>query len=79
MVQNERFNLIDRSINWSHCNSINMKTLILFLVLLIVMYIQNMNNVDVYCLGVYECEVPNVNMIFLIKMDIVLKDSFVDF
>jgi hypothetical protein len=39
---------------------------------LAVMYYQNMNNVDVYCLGAYNCDVSNVSMIFIIKFIYIL-------
>ena len=42
------------------------------MLLLVVMYIQNRNNVDVYCLGAYECDVTNVTAIFLIKFVYIL-------
>jgi len=42
------------------------------LVTLAVMFYQNMNNVDVYCLGAYNCNVTNVNMVFIIKFVYIL-------
>lgn len=42
------------------------------MMLLVVMYIQNRNNVDVYCLGAYECDVTNVTAIFLVKFVYIL-------
>jgi hypothetical protein len=36
------------------------------------MFYQNMNNVDVYCLGAYNCNVTNVNMVFIIKFVYIL-------
>lgn len=42
------------------------------MLLLVVMYIQNRNNVDVYCLGAYECDVTNVTAIFLVKFVYIL-------
>ncbi len=42
------------------------------MLLLVVMYIQNRNNIDVYCLGAYECDVTNVTAIFLIKFVYIL-------
>lgn len=42
---------------------------------LAVMYYQNMNNTDVYCLGAYNCDVSNVasvSMIFIIKFIYIL-------
>ena len=42
------------------------------MILLAVMYYQNMNNVDVYCLGAYECNVNNVTAIFLGKFIYIL-------
>ncbi len=46
--------------------------LVLSMLLLAVMYIQNRNNVDVYCLGAYECDVTNVTAIFLVKFVYIL-------
>lgn len=46
--------------------------LVVSMTLLVVMYYQNMNNVNVYCLGAYECEVPNVTAVFLIKFVYIL-------
>ncbi len=42
------------------------------MMLLVVMYIQNRNNVDVYCLGAYECDVTNVTAIFIVKFIYIL-------
>ena len=42
------------------------------MLLLVVMYIQNRNNVDVYCLGAYECDVTNLTAIFLVKFVYIL-------
>ena len=42
------------------------------MMLLVFMYIQNRNNVDVYCLGAYECDVTNVTAIFLVKFVYIL-------
>ena len=42
------------------------------MLLLVVMYIQNRNNVDVYCLGAYECHVTNITIIFLVKFVYIL-------
>ena len=46
--------------------------LIISMLLLVVMYIQNRNNVDVYCLGAYECDVTNLTAIFLVKFVYIL-------
>ena len=46
--------------------------LVLSMLLLVVMYIQNRNNIDVYCLGAYECDVTNVTAIFLVKFVYIL-------
>ena len=46
--------------------------LVVSLALLAAMYYQNMNNVNVYCLGTYECHVSNVTTIFIIKLLYVL-------
>ena len=42
------------------------------MVTLAVMFYQNMNNVNVYCLGAYNCDITNVNMIFIIKFIYIL-------
>ncbi len=42
--------------------------LVISIILLLVMYFQNMGNTHIYCLGAQECEVPNINMLFLIKV-----------
>ena len=42
------------------------------MMLLVVMYIQNRNNINVYCLGAYECDVTNVTAIFLVKFVYIL-------
>ena len=36
------------------------------------MFIQNMGNVNLYCLGSYSCNVSNTSMIFIIKLLYVL-------
>ena len=46
--------------------------LIISMLLLVVMYIQNRNNINVYCLGAYECDVTNVTAIFLVKFVYIL-------
>ncbi len=46
--------------------------LVISMLLLVVMYIQNRNNVDVYCLGAYECDVTNVTAIFIVKFIYIL-------
>ncbi len=42
------------------------------MITLAIMFYQNMNNVDVYCLGAYNCNVTNVNMVFIIKFVYIL-------
>ena len=42
--------------------------LVISMILLIVMYIQNLNNVNVFCLGAYECDVTSVTAIFIINI-----------
>jgi|TARA_Y100000287_G_C13934826_1_gene216559 hypothetical protein len=39
---------------------------------LIVMMIQNMGNTNTFCLGSYECDVPNTFMIYFLKLLYVL-------
>jgi hypothetical protein len=46
--------------------------LVISMILLGVMYFQNRNNVAVYCLGEYECDVTNVTAIFLVKFIYIL-------
>ena len=46
--------------------------LVISMLLLVVMYIQNRNNIDVYCLGAYECDVTNVTAIFIVKFIYIL-------
>lgn len=46
--------------------------LVVSLALLATMYYQNRNNVNVFCLGSYECNISNVNTIFIIKLLYVL-------
>ena len=46
--------------------------LVVSLVALVVIYIQNRNNVNVYCLGPYECEVYNTSLIFIVKLSYIL-------
>lgn len=35
---------------------------------LAVMFLQNLGNVNLYCLGSYSCEVSNTSMLFVIKL-----------
>ncbi len=37
-------------------------------IIVAIMYYQNYNNVDIYCLGSYECDTINIQVIFIIKM-----------
>lgn len=39
---------------------------------LAVMFLQNLGNVNLYCLGSYSCEVSNTSMLFVIKLLYVL-------
>lgn len=41
--------------------------LVVSVVAIIVMMFQNSGNVDVYCLGNYECPVPSTALVFLVK------------
>ena len=41
-------------------------------IFLIVVYVQNYNNNNVYCLGSYTCDVTNVWLIFMLKIMYVL-------
>jgi hypothetical protein len=33
-----------------------------------VLYYQNYNNIDIYCLGSYQCETLNTQVLFIIKL-----------
>ncbi len=46
--------------------------LVISSIALAVMFLQNMGNVNLYCLGSYSCEVSSTSMIFLIKIIYVL-------
>ena len=46
--------------------------LVVSMKLLVVMYFQNMNNVNVFRLGAYECVVTSVTAIFIIKFIYIL-------
>ena len=46
--------------------------LVVSMIFLAVMYYQNVNNVDVYCLGAYECDVTNITAIFILKFIYIL-------
>ena len=39
---------------------------------LIIVYIQNVGNINLYCLGTQSCEVSNISMIFFIKLIYIL-------
>ena len=39
---------------------------------LIIVYFQNVGNINLYCLGTQSCEVSNISMIFFIKMIYIL-------
>ena len=42
------------------------------IIFLIVVYVQNYNNNNVYCLGSYSCDVTNVWLLFLLKLIYIL-------
>ena len=42
--------------------------LVISVIAIIVLIIQNVGNVDVYCLGTYNCSVTSTPLIFLIKI-----------
>uniref|UniRef100_A0A6C0H1M6 Uncharacterized protein n=1 Tax=viral metagenome TaxID=1070528 RepID=A0A6C0H1M6_9ZZZZ len=46
--------------------------LVISIIAMIVMLFQNVGNTNIYCLGAYECDVPSVTMIFIIKLLYVL-------
>jgi len=42
--------------------------LVLSVIALAVMFFQNIGNENMYCLGVYQCDVSSVSLIFIIKI-----------
>ena len=42
--------------------------LVLSMLTIFFMYVQNVNNTDIYCLGDYSCTTSSVYLIFLIKI-----------
>jgi len=42
--------------------------LVLSVIALVVMFLQNIGSENVYCLGVYNCDVSSVSLIFIIKI-----------
>ena len=42
--------------------------LVISVIALVVMFVQNLNNNNVYCLGNFKCDVPSVTVIFVVKM-----------
>ena len=46
--------------------------LVISIIALIVMFLQNFGNREVYCLGSYSCDVSNVAIIFIVKILYVL-------
>ena len=42
--------------------------LIFSVIMFATMIFQNLGNVDIYCLGHLNCEAPNLNMIYIIKI-----------
>ena len=45
---------------------------VISIIFLIIVYIQNYNNNNVYCLGSYSCDVTNVWLIFAMKIIYIL-------
>ena len=41
--------------------------LVISVIAIVLMMFQNCGNVDMYCLGNYECEVPSTALVFLMK------------
>lgn len=41
--------------------------LVISILAIVIMMFQNSGNVDIYCIGNYECPVPNTALIFFIK------------
>ncbi len=46
--------------------------LVISSIALIVMFMQNIGNTKIYCLGSYSCDVSNTTMIFVIKLIYIL-------
>jgi len=42
--------------------------LVLSVIALVIMFVQNIGSENVYCLGVYNCSVSSVSLIFIIKI-----------
>ncbi len=51
--------------------------LVISVISIIILMIQNSGNVDMYCIGNYECPVPNTALIFFIKFLYVAFWTFV--
>ena len=51
--------------------------LVISVIAIVLMMFQNCGNVDMYCLGNYECEVPSTALIFLIKFIYVAFWTFI--
>lgn len=46
--------------------------LLLSIFTIVILYIQNLDNTTIYCVGSHECDVPNTTFIFLINIVYVL-------
>lgn len=46
--------------------------LVLSMILLLVMLFQNIGNTNVFCLGMYSCDVPSVAVVFILKVIYIL-------
>jgi len=46
--------------------------LVISSIALVVMFMQNIGNTKIYCLGSYSCDVSNTSMIFVIKLIYIL-------
>lgn len=46
--------------------------LVISSIALVVMFMQNVGNTKIYCLGSYSCDVSNTSMIFVIKLIYIL-------
>ena len=51
--------------------------LVVSVIAIIVLMFQNCGNMDTYCMGNYECPVPNTPLIFLIKFAYVAFWTFI--
>ena len=51
--------------------------LVVSVIAIVVLMFQNSGNTDVYCMGAYECPVPNTALVFLIQFAYVAFWTFI--